>query len=1170
MNSEHFDPVTTELRQGINLIEASAGTGKTYAIAMLALRFVVERDMRIDELLVVTFTKAATEELKDRIRARLAEAKRAESGDVASVDPNVSLWLDSLEIDREQVQKRLELALLDIDRAAVFTIHGFCQRILKEHALESGQLFDSELTSELSAIKQACTDDFWRCQVYQRKPWEAALLMSSYATPDSLLAGIDRIPPHIDVFPAYRELDELFAACRDQIEIAKSRLDETAAELRRHLADNHFKANYTDHFDAHLDRLRAWLFGESFEMPDGEALTLLTKSGLFDALNGSKFRSTKVQSGEQRKLDYLAAIAIDTDPFDRLFDAIQQVGLAFRRALLEHLRVTLDKRMHQLNVLSFDDLIVRLAEALQNDQGPLLKRELRQRFRAALIDEFQDTDQNQWFIFSSLFGADSHYLYLIGDPKQAIYKFRGADIFSYLAAQQQAHHRFTLGTNWRSQPKLVEAVNALFDKERAFFLEALSFQPVGAAPNNADKLLIRARQPLAPMVLWQLATSDDGHWSAGKAEEQLRTAVVDEIVALLNGDVSLQDSNRRIRPSDIAILVRTNQQAKDYQAWLREAGVPSVLNSTESVFASQEATDLYCLLQAVAHPGDTRLLKQAIALDWFGLDGIGVYRTLNQETVLDDWLSRFLRYYQLWQDRGLMAMMRQLLDNERVRIKLSETRLAERRLTNVLHLIELLQQAAVEEHLGLGKTIDYLRGKIAAAPTEKGSIDEQCIRLESDADAVKIVTMHRSKGLEYPIVFCPSLWQRSSRLFAEKHLILCHENGRIVADLGSADFERRREQALDEELAEDLRLLYVAVTRAKYRCYVAWADVRTNGTPNRSAFAWLLGFAETDFSEQQKVLEAFRDQHPESFDYRLVEVPTTLSDVYRQPDIAKRLTPKIRQRSLHTDWQMSSYTALSALSLQETPELPQDKAREPQIIVADVDDVLPRGAHTGNVVHHLLEHIAFDRIANGIDIAETRDKACARYGLKLDDPTCIDRLLNDVVTTPLDEQDTDFKLMNLPDTQCLKEMPFYLAMRPMNAARINAILQDSPAFQALSEKKMSGYLTGFIDLICEYDGRFYVMDYKTNSLADYRPETLTEAMREHNYGLQYWLYTVVLHRYLQQRIADYDYQRHFGGVRYLFVRGMRPEQPMSGVYRDRPELQRIEALAQLFMGNTTG
>ena len=1160
------------LLKGINLIEASAGTGKTYAIAMLVLRFVVEHDFKIEQLLVVTFTKAATEELKDRVRARLAEAKRALDGRVDRDNTDVQEWLESLELESSVIKQRLTTALLDLDRAGIFTIHGFCQRVLREHALESGQLFDAELTDDLAAIKQACADDFWRRQIYTRSVSEVALLTATYKVPKQLLHSVNFIADQHKVYPEVDSLDKVLNALQLLVDKAKDHLEVSANILRTGFADQTFKASYSDAFELNFASLSAWLRKDCVKIPSNEALLLLTEQSVTEALNGNKFRTNKAQSSEQRKADYLADLAIDTTAFDALAKAMSQLSLVLRRMLLETLRVELDKRLQQLNVMSFDNLISRLAEALDSDKlsGGDLIVELRQRFAVALIDEFQDTDNSQWSIFSSLFAVSSHYLYLIGDPKQAIYKFRGADIYSYLSAQQQAQHSYTLGHNWRSHPQLVTAVNRLFKREHAFLLADLSFNEVQAAKTSADGEIQQNGQTLAPMMLWQLAQSDTkaGFWTAGKAAEQISVAVINEVVALLSDGYRLQPANRLLLAKDIAILVRTNAQAREYQAALRAVGVPSVLNNTESVFASQEASDLYALLQAVAHPGDSGFLKQALTLNWFALDGAALYQIINDELALDGWLSRFASYYQLWQKAGLMAMMQQLLAQEAIRPKLATGSLAERRLTNIHQLIELLQQAAVDEHLGINKTLDWLQ----TAMTQESASEAQQLRLESDEDAVKIVTMHRSKGLEYSVVFCPCSWQRSDRLKSEKSLIQCHVDGQMIVDLGSEDFEQHRVQALAEELAEDCRMFYVAVTRAKYRCYVVWADQRSENRANESAMAWLLELAEQDYDGQQTLLEGLVDANPLSFSYQCLQTTDVPIRVWQHElSVSMPLAARERKRSLYTRWQMSSYTALSALSQHDAPEWPEDKAREPQLIVTEAETILidaalslPRGTVTGNVVHDLLENCSFSDLAELKDITVAQDKACQRYGLSLEQPEQLAVLLQAVVTTPLAEQDQDFCLKNLEPNKFIKEMPFYLAMQTMDANQINVILQDTAVYQSLDSKVMCGYLTGFIDLICEHKGLYYLLDYKTTSLPDYQPEQLAQAMYAHNYGLQYWLYTVVLHRYLQQRLPDYNYESHFGGVRYLFVRGMRPEVAMSGVYQDRPDVTKVKALADLF------
>jgi len=1168
MTLQQFNPINTELLTGINLIEASAGTGKTYAIAMLVLRFVVEEGYPIEQLLVVTFTKAATEELKDRIRARLAEAKRAVNGQTAGIDKTILAWLNQLTTDKKdknEIKQRLTAALLTIDQAGIFTIHGFCQRVLTEHALESGQLFDLQLTTDIQRLKQDCTDDFWRREVYLRTELETALLTNELATPDALLASVNAVSLNNRLVPDFVDLNQALSEVIALMNQAAQQLSQCVSVLQTGFAEGKFKESYQDTFEKNRLSLQNWLAGNTPVLPDPESLMLFSSSSLLQGLNGQKFRATKQQTGEERKREYLTALGLDNQAFDELAFQIKQLTVFFRRALLEDLRKSLSKRLQADGLLSFDDLISRLATALQQDRG-ILTHALQQRFRVALIDEFQDTDPQQWAIFSKLFGTKPHTLYLIGDPKQAIYKFRGADIFAYLAAQKKAEHRFSLGKNWRSHPQLVEAVNHLFKRPAAFLFPELEFHPVSTAKTLADGYLSYKNQTVATFMLWQLAQSDSetGDWTSGKAAAQIQQALVNEAVSLLNDDFKIKQ--QRVQPKHIAVLVRTNAQARDYQTALQQAGVPAVLNNTESVYASMQAVELYQLLQVIADPSDSRLLKQALSLDWFGLNGQQFYQLLQDEAALDQWTTRLQHYHQRWQALGLMSMMRELLVNEQILQILSGLPQAERGLTNLYHLLELLQQVEQEQGLSVPKTVTYLAMMLQE---ETGGVDEQQLRLESDADAVKIVTMHRSKGLEYEIVFCPVLWQSDSRLQQEKQLISCHQNGQMLSDLGSEAFETHKKQAIYEQAAEELRVCYVALTRAKYRCYLAWANVRSKEQPNQSPLAYLFDFAEDSFMAQQAKLKNFHTEQPEVFAYSVLSVPQEITATYRLADEKQPLTVKLKQRKFYPVWQMTSYTALASSSSAITPELPMDKAQENESSTPVAEPLLlPKGSHTGNVIHNLLEFNSFKKLADpAIDISAQRDKTCARFGLQLAEPEVIDTLLRTVVSTPLSASDENFCLKNISAAHCLKEMPFYLALQPLQMNHVNLLLQHCPTYQPLLEKKLAGYLTGFVDLICQYDGRYYVMDYKTNALSDYQPHSLTAAMREHNYGLQYWLYSVVLHLYLQNRLPNYSYQHHFGGVRYLFVRGMQQDVPMSGVYAALPDLQTLEALCRVLISH---
>ncbi|WP_347988430.1 exodeoxyribonuclease V subunit beta [Methylomonas sp. AM2-LC] len=1163
MQNKAFEASCSELLSGINLIEASAGTGKTHAIAILVLRFVVELDVDLKELLVVTFTKAATEELKDRIRMRLVEAKAAVSQTEINKEGYLEKWLTGLTIDQDTIRRRLELALLDIDQAAIFTIHGFCQRVLSEHALECGQLFNCELSGDITRIRQNCADDFWRKHVYQRPVWQVSLLTAEFPTPDSLLSSINTIGLHQIVYPENDDLDTVMQKLEVLLVDANEKFPPLLQKLQAAFSAGFFKESFSHYVEENSNALGTWLQNPNTEKAD---FLWLTAAGLLDGLNGRKFLVSKNKPlpSEQQKQLYLDRLELDFTTFEQLANTLQELNIVFRYALLNTLRTDLDKALQQNNVLSFDDLISRLTEALHGEKAQLLIDHLQQRFKVALIDEFQDTDHQQWQIFSQIFTATHQYLYLIGDPKQAIYKFRGADIYSYFAAQRQAQQHYTLLQNWRSDPDLVTAVNVLFNRDQPFLLPELDFNPVEAAQTKAKGSICDT----PPLVWWQLDKNHGNteYWTSGKAARAIRDAVVNEILQLLNlayteeANDTASDSIK-IQAKDIAILVRSNNQALEYQQALQAVGIPAVVNSKQSVFATDQALEIYIVLQAVAQPSHIPTLKQALTLSWFNLDGQQLYQFANDETALDAYLSRFQQYHEIWQQSGLLSMMQRLLEQEQVEQQLCELPQAERILTNLHHIIERLQQVSIDEQLAINKTLDWLRQSIHQAPQQCS--DDQQLRLESDADAVKIVTLHGSKGLEYAVVFCPSLWQRSDRLYSEKNQIQCHEEGHMIVDLGSAQFAERRQKAIYEELAEDLRLLYVAVTRAKYRCYLCWADVRTKEKPNDSALAYLLDFADTDFAGQQQMFKAFLTEHPEAFAYQLLPVDCEITEQYLKMDKHISLSYRHFQRSLYSPWQMSSYTALSALSIHDTPELPEDKALETSEGEVS-DNGLPKGAITGNVVHYLLETLNFQMLASGNDISKYRDQAIARFGLQLQTPQLIDQLLQTVTTSALSE-DVEFCLKNLHPKNCIKEMPFYLAMPALNVERINDILTSTATYQPLASKQMRGYLTGFIDLICCYQGKFYVIDYKTNSLPDYQPTTLLQAMREHNYGLQYWLYSLVLDAYLQQRLPGYDYQQHFGGIKYLFVRGMVADKPGYGVFTDLPEYSKLNALSKVLL-----
>jgi exodeoxyribonuclease V beta subunit len=1167
-NFKSFDAATANLSRGVHVVEASAGTGKTYAIAMLVLRFVAEFGVPVEELLVVTYTRAATEELRTRIRKRLLEARDV-LADAArqSVDEVLLLCLDQLP-DKRLALERLELALLDMDRAAVFTIHGFCQRMLQEQALESGQLFDMELATDVSQVRKELVADYWRKNMYELAPFHCSLFLSHFTSPDELYKSVKGVGTEDVIEPVERITPGRALLLVDEtLSVLVRWWQEASPTLMVFFQDamalGMFKKPFYESFEPWWAECVAFFSGESLHLPSG--LENLGRESLREALNGVKLR------GDAKKQAFLEEWPLADEAIDAFLASCGRALLAIRINLALELQTGLRERLNTQGRFSFDDLVVSLARALDTAGPNELQKLLASRFKVALIDEFQDTDSAQYRIFSILFGESrkAHFLYLIGDPKQAIYKFRGADIYAYFQAKKSADYLLGLERNYRSNPLLVEAVNSLFlQKKDSFVSEYLPYHMVSAAKPAECWQLWQDDEPQAAMVYSSIESPDENGvkpWTSKKCLERLKACVVAEIGNLLHCASLVTDAGekRRVAAGDIAILVRTNKQAEAFQEALALASIPSVMSSRRSVFTTKECRDLLLVAEAVSFPSDIRSLRSALSCKWFGMNGHSFYEQTQNEQIMEAWMERFHEYHRLWQEKGFLAMMNSLFVRESVFETLCAYPLAERQISNLMHLVELVQEEESSQKMSLSHTLQYL-----ALQMESGESNEHAeLRLESDEQAVKVVTMHAVKGLEYPVVFCPLLWYRSPFLSKETDCISFHnETGQQVSDLGSKQFLERRTIALQEELSEEVRLLYVALTRASCRCYAFWADVNAvgGGRPSKeSALAWVLSLGEhKSIIEQTERIEELCDEN--SVELRSVPSYTDAGERFALENAKVELLQcrSCSRETLSGEWLMTSYSALAGQSHSVSG------ARAPIDLKAGATPIhdLPFGAPLGNVVHGLLEDFSFALLAGDEDYQDKVLAQCHRFGVTADAGQLMN-LLRDVTRSPLFRQDGDqerFCLADLPERDTLKEMPFYFHLREESTERINDLLDFSDVVQPIQERKLKGYLTGFVDLVCRHNDQYFVIDYKTNYLGDtlahYSGDSLVAAMRDHNYGLQYWIYTLVLHRFLTNTLPEYEYERDFGGVLYLFARGMSPANPGHGVFCDRPQFSVLSEL----------
>lgn len=1150
---------------GVRLIEASAGTGKTYTIAGLYLRLLLERQLSVREILVVTFTNAATEELRDRIRRAIRSAQQGFT--LGESDDGLVKPLLERHADHNAARQLLSDALVSMDESAIFTIHGFCQRLLQEHAFESGALFEAEFILNEADYLHAVIEDFWRLYFYPSSPSLIGWVSRVWATPSKLLRQIKAYIPRTDMvfLPQVSEQDCLLAwqafeqarvAFIDQWQAGAGQVCEilrSSPALKRNI--------YTPSgVETAIQSLQAVMRSddglqqcpEKFEMFTLGKLIAATKKGC-DAPTHGVFDAA----------ERLLASYRDRDEKSRLY---------WLQTAIEFCRRELAERKRQVQVISTDDLLSHSQAALHGASGQALAQQLRKRYPIALIDEFQDTDPLQYDIFRRVYDQeDGCGLWMIGDPKQAIYSFRGADIFAYIQARRDTPERYTLDTNWRSTTAMIKAVNCLFGgADKPFiFDQDIRFHSVVAA-SDADRHALRiGGQIMVPMQVWHDATTPDKPVKLGEARQRLARDCAHEIARLLTlasaGEALLGD--QPLKPRDIAVLVRSHNEAAEIQQALREVGVTSAYLSRSSVFSSPQALAMQRVMAAVAEPGNERLLRIALASEIM-LAGVSDLLALQQEGAeWEDMLNEFQQYHLTWRQHGFMAMFQRLLHQRKLTERLLALMDGERCLTNILQLAELLQQEGQRQH-SLEGLMHWYNEQLR---DPDGDHDDQQLRLESDADLVQVVTIHKSKGLEYPVVFLPFIWV--GRGLNTNHPVLFHRETdfSLCLDLSQPPQEEHQVLARREQLAEDLRLLYVALTRAKCLCYLAWG-------PYEGAAESALGYLLANRTQGSPDWQGLAAQASDA----IVLVSPVTNDGQRYRGAALPSEPLRARKFSHVidnSWRVTSYSALltshAAVTAPDYDAQPQPETSGTSSQTSGRFQ-FPRGAQAGKMLHTLFECHDF----TSTDASALRgliETLLRQYGYAEEWLAVVEQWILEVLNTPLDAD--GLRLRDISRQQRLDELEFNYPIARIQPQQLNGLLKRLGGYHAegpsLAFRPQQGIMTGFIDLVFEHQGRYYLLDYKSNHLGD-RPEhyqlaSLQQAMQAHRYDLQYLIYTVALHRYLRQRLPDYDYPQHFGGVYYLFVRGMHPESgPDAGVYFQQPPLQEIERLDQLLAGEWQG
>ena len=1244
-NRKAFDVFNASLK-GSNLIEASAGTGKTWSITGLYLRMVVEQNLLPENILVVTFTKAATAELTGRIRQRLQQAMSWHNGQQESKEADFfnALFIQwKGKISDADIKQRLLKALARFDQAAIFTIHSFCQRLLNDYAFEAAGRFNLTLMTDSQELTETVVADFWRTRVStlgkEDEVW-ATWLIEEKQSPAVWLNDIRNFinrPYQKILSPEKVEtVDEglVKKIIQQQIKVStewKKNSKDITADLTALMTDGLLNAR--SYKIIALDDYAA-------------ALTAFLQKNLtthFSSISkeANKFSqqeiNSKLKKGKEIK-DYPFFTALDaliechTEYYSQVSGSYDSRKQNLLIELLEYTNTQLARIKSEQGLLDFDEMLLNVYKALSGDQADILANAATRQYQSALIDEFQDTDPLQLTIFQKLFAQTKTPLFYVGDPKQAIYSFRGADIHAYYQGANNVDTQQTLLTNYRSSPALVDSVNALFSSMKSSFITGnIHFDWVNS--HAKKQLVIKDKSDSA--LKFVIAQSDSGQsFSKGKIEPIAIANTVQQIAEILAraqaGEAYFKESDDKITnvtPSDIAILVPTHEQAKKMAQALTRQGIMSVRQGQDKVLQSEAARTLLRLMQAVAQPGNEARVIELFADPLVGFSGPLIVALKAKGHQWELLLEAFWKLRSIYLESGFSAMFRCWLNAEdevgqTLPQRLIEFIDGERNLTDLMHLAEIMQQRS-RQQTSLKSLISWLQYAINASGIE----DEHQLRLESDTQRVKIVTLHACKGLEYNIVFCPFLWQ--GKKLHDSKIIAAHQGEQAIADFGSAELEQSKIDAEKDQLMEQLRLLYVALTRPVHHCVIFWADVQSGAniyTAN-SALAWLLYGDETmidnpveqlhnkvkamKFEDFVAGVEAFKQnagrRQPASVDVNhanieieIIQQADNPTYVSMTPQVSEKLSlASLPKHPIYPSWTTASFSALTSgqhatversAHADDVPEITEDDDItnvENEVIAPNIF-TFPRGAMPGECLHSIFEYWDFestDKEALKILVAENMNRfSIAKAELR---PQWYEPVANAVLDTlnkPLKTslQATGFSLSKVAPQDRQAELEFLLAARGSTHG-IQQLLSDPQynvpqefieASQQLTNKRIQGFLTGFIDLVFKDDqGRYHVLDWKSNYLGDsckdYAPALIEHAMAETHYYLQALLYLLALHRYLQQQLPDYNIEQHLGGAWYAFVRGVDINQPeneaANGIYEFTPPAALVLALDQLLL-----
>ncbi|MDR9418931.1 exodeoxyribonuclease V subunit beta [Gracilimonas sp.] len=1158
MNSKPLNVFKAPLK-GISLVEASAGTGKTYNITSLYVRALLEQDLEPSQVLVMTFMEAATAELKFRIRERLRESLNAIETQNANGD---SFLAELISQNYENAVSKLKTAIDTFDECAVFTIHGFCNKILGEYSLYFDIPVNFEVLTDPTEILQECVDDYWRSFIHKADEDELSWFILDYLTdigfgPDELRKTVEEVfkHPQSTVLPDNITTDQ-FAESLEQLETTFLQLKDTWKREKDIISDMYLNKKLSG---------RTFKEGKKWRQDWNNLLSLLDsekpKIGVPERME--RFGGYMKEKGSKKDftvpdLNFFPLM----DTYLELTNKLKFIKPAFIKESLAEIRIKFEEKKRAGNVLTYNDLLEITESGLEKDKSGDLARKLSKKYPTALVDEFQDTDPVQYGILKQIYyNRPETGLFMIGDPKQAIYGFRGADIFTYLTAKEDANkdQAYHLTENYRSHKNMIAGVNSLFTQnEDPFLLNKLSFNEVAPPSNKEEKKYIKSKLGGTTNSLQFIAMNENKYSNKGNIEADIYSILNNEITRLLSGECSL--GGEPIRERDIAMLVRTGRQGEAIQDSLREIGISSVLRSRTSVFKTEEADELFKVLSSVQRISYEPGIRMALATSLLGYNAADLLQLNEQEREWTQIIEKLARVKHVWEEKGIESAIEVLFNLFEIRNRISKTKAAERKISNLLHLTELLTKTSREKRLNGKALLKWFFEKINADDNQASSEEEQ-LRLESDEGLIQITTIHSSKGLQYPIVFCPFLWSSKADP-GKKDILKFNNEGENFIDISQVEEHAERikykELTKHQNQAEDVRLAYVALTRAVSACYVMFPKYNKI---HESPISYILTGNNKDqkgnFDHLFKILT-----EADNIDVRN-PIAARKENTFKDSDWhSEKLSAKeFKRHDLFNFPQILSYSSLSEGKEKADYEAGYDEVHLTPTNASElrVDRFgFPKGANAGTCLHQIFEDISFQDLGS---LSKIVSDNLDYYGIDEKWNTVAHQWVKEVIKHKIDNSNTSLQVLS--QDKVLKEMEFFFPVEHIKANVLWDKIRNDHPDTALQES-IHGFMKGYIDLIFEKEGKFYILDYKSNYLGnssdDYNENALKQAIKDSGYDLQYHIYTLALHRYLASRMKDYCYEDHFGGVYYLFLRGVVKDKPGSGVFYDCPDKDIIDQI----------